>query len=122
MPEGASALPVNASQAEASRVKYLKDYQPPAYLIETTDLQFDLRSDKTRVESRLQIVKNPDSTEQHNQLELNGDKLKLLAISIDDKVLDTKCYSQHQHGLIIHDVPLHFELTITTEIDPKNNE
>ena len=121
MPEGASALPVNASQAEASRVKYLKDYQPPAYLIETTDLQFDLRSDKTRVESRLQIVKNPDSTEQHNQLELNGDKLKLLAISIDDKVLDTKCYSQHQHGLIIHDVPLHFELTITTEIDPKNN-
>jgi aminopeptidase N len=36
----------------------LADYQPPAFLIDTVDLVFDLAADETRVKSRLGIRRN----------------------------------------------------------------
>ena len=37
----------------------LADYMPPAFLIDTVDLVFDLGADDTRVKSRLGIRRNP---------------------------------------------------------------
>ena len=38
---------------------YLKDYAPPAFLIETVDLDIDLFEERARVRSRLAMSRNP---------------------------------------------------------------
>jgi aminopeptidase N len=79
-----------AVTSDVSKITYLKDYQPPAFLIETTDLSFDLQADKTIVHSRLAIRNNPDSVS--NMLELDGDGLQLQSIAIDGRPLDESAY------------------------------
>ena len=66
---------------------YLKDYQPPAYLITRTELHFELHEDYVLVSSRLHMLRSgevPDST----GLELHGVELELLSVSIDGRELD----------------------------------
>ena len=61
-----------------ARTTYLKDYRPPNFLIETTDLEFDLYEDHAKVVSRLQFKLNEsvDLTEQ-DKLVLHGRDLVL---------------------------------------------
>ena len=40
------------------QAKYLKDYTPPDYLIETVDLTFDLYEDQCLVDSKLSCIRN----------------------------------------------------------------
>ena len=39
---------------------YLKDYRPPSYLIDTTDLKFELDNEFTLVSSKLSLRRNPE--------------------------------------------------------------
>ena len=59
-----------------ARTTYLKDYQPPAFLIETTDLHFDLHEEFALVTARLLFKRNrqPGAPEADN-LFLNGRQL-----------------------------------------------
>ena len=120
--EGAASADVSnvdSSNFDSSRVTYLKDYQPPAFLIETTDLSFDLQTDKTIVHSRLAIRKNPKATS--DVLELDGDGLQLQSIAINGKALDESVYQLHDSGLCLSDLPKKFVLEIETVIDPAKN-
>ena len=38
---------------------YLKDYRPPAYLVDEVELRFDLHPSRTQVEAILQMRRNP---------------------------------------------------------------
>ena len=51
---------------------YLKDYQVSPFLVDTTDLVFDLGEEQTRVTSSLQVRRNPDSSDKTSALELNS--------------------------------------------------
>ena len=108
-----------AVTSDVSKITYLKDYQPPAFLIETTDLSFDLQADKTIVHSRLAIRNNPDSVS--NMLELDGDGLQLQSIAIDGQPLDESAYQLHDSGLRLTNLPNAFVLDIETVIDPAEN-
>ena len=55
----------------------LKDYQAPAYLINRTELHFDLGEDETIVTSRLYLLR---ATQGPAVLELQGQELELLQL------------------------------------------
>ncbi|MFT5865794.1 MAG: aminopeptidase N [Gammaproteobacteria bacterium] len=60
---------------------YLADYTPPAYLIDTVHLTFDLSPDATRVTSKITFRPNPTSSDR--QFFLHGVDLKLIWAKID---------------------------------------
>jgi len=99
---------------------YLKDYQPPDYRILSTDLHFDLREDHVIVTSRL-ALERLGAANRDGALELHGEKLELLALSVDDRGLDPSEYLVRDDGLRIHSVPARCVLACTTRIRPQEN-
>ena len=60
---------------------YRKDYQAPAYWIDTVDLTFDLDPAKTRVLNRMTLRRNPDVAAQ--PLKLDGMELNLARVLVN---------------------------------------
>ena len=61
---------------------YLKNYQPPDYLIDTVELEFSLAAETTRVRSKLSLRRNGDHLK---PLVLDGEELELNYIRINDE-------------------------------------
>ena len=100
----------------------LADYRPPAFLVDTVDLTFDLGDAETRVKSRLAIRRNPESADRAAPLELDGEALELLSLALDGERLGANRYrSTSEGGLVIEDVPDAFTLDVETKIDPQSN-
>ena len=71
-------------KTQTTQTIYLKDYKPPQFLIDTVDLQIDLAEEWTTVKAKLNFRKNPASTENSKTLVLNGQKMELMAIRLDN--------------------------------------
>ncbi|MEP5766513.1 MAG: aminopeptidase N [Halieaceae bacterium] len=99
---------------------YLKDYQPPAYLIDATRLEFELHEDHAVVRSRLSLRRNP-AADQSAPLELHGQELELLQLEIDGRALAESEYSVGPESLHIAESPAEFELYCVTRIQPQDN-
>ena len=100
----------------------LADYQPPAYLIDTVDLVFELGAEDTRVKSRLGIRRNPAVAERATALHLDGEALELVSLALDGEPLGANRYQlSPEGGLILADVPDTFTLDVETRIAPQNN-
>lgn len=101
---------------------YLKDYQPPHFIITETHLRFDLFEDYSQVDSRLVMQRN---SKQHpsytGPLVLVGQQLELLTIKIDGKLLAAEDFQQEADTLTVHNVSDAFELEISTRTEPQNN-
>jgi aminopeptidase N len=101
---------------------YLKDYQPPHFVIEETHLRFDLFEDYAQVDSRLVMRRNRQQHENYEgPLILVGKQLELLAITIDGSRLSDDEYVLEGEFLTIHKVSDSFELEISTRNEPQNN-
>ena len=101
---------------------YLKDYQPPHFVIEETHLRFDLFEDYAQVDSRLVMRRNRQQHENYEgPLVLVGKQLELLAITIDGSRLSDDEYVLEGEFLTIHKVSDSFELEISTRNEPQNN-
>jgi aminopeptidase N len=101
---------------------YLKDYQPPHFVIEETHLRFDLFEDYAQVDSRLVMRRNREHHEGFDgPLVLVGNQLELLAISVDGLRLSVDDYSLNGELLTIHKISDSFELEISTRNEPQNN-
>ena len=74
-------------ESSVAHVTYLKDYCPPNFFIDSTHLSFDLQADKTTVQARLSLRKNPATTQQDNNLELQGESLRLRSVALDGREL-----------------------------------
>ncbi|MCP8690469.1 aminopeptidase N [Marinobacterium sedimentorum] len=108
--------------AEQPQAIYLKDYQVPAYLIDTTELRFELADDQTLVHSRLKVRRNPEAAAAQASLELHGhESLELCQLSIDGAELSAGDYRREGELLSIAQVPESFVLECTTRIHPKDN-
>jgi aminopeptidase N len=100
----------------------LADYQPPAFLIDTVDLTFELGEAETRVKSRLAVRRNPAAADPAAPLELDGDALELVSVALDGERLGSNRYRlTSEGGLVAEDVPDAFALEIETRIDPQDN-
>lgn len=98
------------------------DYQPPEFFIDTVDLHFDLADDCTRVHSELAVRRNQLSPVATRVLQLNGEQLRLIQLSLDGRVLQqTQDYELTSGGLKIFDMPDNCSVEVTVEIDPAAN-
>jgi len=98
---------------------YLKDYTPPAYLIDQVELDIDIHPGATTVSATLVCRRNPAAAPQ--PLILDGDQLATLSVSLDGKPLGTTDYALSATQLIIPDVPERFTLRTVSRIDPDAN-
>lgn len=101
---------------------YLKDYEPPAFLIDETQLRFELWETHTIVRSTLQIRRNQyDGMTENASLRLDGVELELLSLSMDGRALKTTEYLLSSEKLTVPDVADEFELESITRIRPHEN-
>ena len=105
----------------APRTIYLKDYTPPAYLVDTVDLHFDLDEEATRVRSRMHIRRNEAAQSNAAPLQLDGNQLTLLGVKLDGDALANDAYQLSDEQLVIPEVPEQFTLEIETQINPRAN-
>tara|TARA_R110002110_G_scaffold406421_1_gene626317 strand:- start:130078 stop:132750 length:2673 start_codon:yes stop_codon:yes gene_type:complete len=99
---------------------HVKDYQAPAYLINRTELHFELYEDHTIVTSRLHLLRDGQYPEQ-TPLVLDGQHLELLSVAIDGEALSADQYQQDADSLRIDNVPEQCVLQCRTRIMPQEN-
>jgi len=99
---------------------YLKDYRPPDYLVERTELHFDLQEEHTLVRARLQLKRN-DSAAASAPLQLHGENLELLSVRLDGQALAPERYRVTGQGLEVPEVPAGFVLECETRLRPQDN-
>lgn len=97
------------------------DYDPPAFLIETVDLTFDLDPGATRVRSRLTVRRNPARGDTVAPLVLNGEAVRLVSVAVDGVTLAADRYELNEVTLSLPGLPDQAELEIETLISPRDN-
>ncbi|TOZ30402.1 aminopeptidase N, partial [Burkholderia pseudomallei] len=105
---------IAAPNAEIRR----SDYTPPAFLIDTVSLEFDLEPARTIVTNTMRVRRNPDAAPAPH-FELMGEALVLIGARVDGKPHDA--VRVHEHGLSVENVPDAFELTIENACAPESN-
>jgi len=95
---------------------HLKDYAPPAFKVETVELDIDIRADDAIVKAKLQIKRYAAGP-----LVLDGDELELQSVTLNGRLLGKKDFSLEAEKLTIAGVPDAFELETVTRIVPQKN-
>ncbi|MCS5591647.1 MAG: aminopeptidase N [Gammaproteobacteria bacterium] len=97
---------------------FRKNYTPSAYLIETTELSFNLTNEGTTVSSRIVFYHNPNLQNKTSELFLDGVSLELLCVSINGGAAE---YELKENGLLLSNLPERFVLEIENRIHPETN-
>ena len=112
-----------------SKTTHLKDYNPPEFTIDKTELFFDLYEDRTLVSSKLLFKKNLKiNSNASDILSLHGKDLTLESLKLDNVELSPDKYISDSESLTIPDLsailgrdPVEFILECITKIEPQNN-
>jgi len=105
-------------RTEEPRTIALKDYRPPHYRVSEIALNFTLDPQATRVTATTKMARAASTP---CPLVLNGERLKLISVTVNGKALDASEYDVDDEKLTIASVPANFTLEIVTEISPANN-
>ncbi|TCO75617.1 aminopeptidase N [Chromatocurvus halotolerans] len=98
---------------------YLKNYQPPEYLIPETRLHFELHEEFALVHATLRLARRPGSSA--TSLRLHGEDLELLAIALNGRALVDGEYAVDDASLTLTGLAETVELQTTTRIRPQDN-
>ena len=104
-----------------ARVTRLRDYRAPDFLIDRTELYFDLRPGRTEVRATLSLRANPAQAAPNTELRLHGEGLELLELVLDGRTLGSGDYRLEDGELVIPAVPERFELYSRVAIRPEEN-
>ncbi|WLI88232.1 aminopeptidase N [Massilia sp. R2A-15] len=99
---------------------YRNDYTPPAYLVDTVELGFDLDPARTIVANRMTMRRNPDSLDRSG-IELYGENIELVALRMNGKTLGKRDYRLENNVLRIAGAPENVTLEIETTCAPEKN-
>ena len=99
----------------------LIDYRPPAFLVDTVDLDVDIHDGLTRVTSTLAMRRNPAREDRQADCVLDGEALRLLSVELDGVALDATAYRHADDTLTLFAVPDAFVLRTRVEIEPEKN-
>ena len=102
---------------------HLSDYRPAPYLLERTDLAFQLHADHTLVEARLAFLPNSQAEISGGQpLELMGVDLELEDLRLDGSPLAAQSFERHSDRLLLLAPPQRpFVLESRVRITPHTN-
>ncbi len=92
---------------------HLKDYSPSKFVIDAVDLDVEIYDEKTIVSSKLMIRKDTPGTA---HLELNGEKLTLIQVSVDGRELGANEYQLSEDKLVILNVS-ESRFTVETKVE-----
>lgn len=106
--------------AAAPALVRLADYRAPDFVVETTDLAFDLDAERTIVHNKMSLRRSV-TAERDAPLRLDGRLLELVSLSIDGAAVDAGTCMVDADGLTISAVPDSFEMEIVTAINPAKN-
>src|SRR5687767_15862162 len=95
------------------RAIHLKDYAPPAFRVETIDLDVEIREDHALVTAKLEIRRNSAGP-----LVLDGDELELVSVTLNGKPVR---HEVTREKLTVPDVPDAFTLQTVSRIVPQKN-
>ncbi|MFN2645621.1 MAG: aminopeptidase N, partial [Burkholderiales bacterium] len=93
---------------------HLKDYTPPAFRVDTVELDVDIREEHAIVRSRLGIRRVSAAT----PLILDGEELALVSVTIDD---GPARFEATPELLTLYEVPERFTLETVSRIVPQKN-
>ena len=108
-------------RTDQPKVIYLKDYQAPEYLIDETNLTFELYEDHTLVHAQLVMRRNPERGEGLPPLVLDGQQLELQWVALDDRVLEEGDYQLDENHLTLQPTAQQFTVDSTVRIHPEKN-
>src|SRR5438093_8675373 len=91
----------------------LKDYAPPAFRVETVELDVDIRESDALVRAKLKIRRKAPGA-----LVLDGDELELVSVAVNGSPAR---HEVTEESLTVHDVPDAFTLETVTRIVPQQN-
>jgi len=100
---------------------YLKNYTPPAFFIDQTDLTFDIKDDQTLVSSKLKIRKNMDIAGDSTPLVFDKGDFKIISVVADGMILMAKEFEADDEFFKLAKTPDKFELEITNILKPQKN-
>jgi aminopeptidase N len=95
---------------------HLEDYAPPAFRVDSIELDVDIRQDHALVDSKLALRRNSAGP-----LVLDGDELELVSVALDGKPLANDEFSVTAEKLTIPGVPEAFTLQTVSRIVPQKN-
>ena len=99
----------------------LEEYAPPAFLIETVDLDIELFEDQARVRARLAASRNPKSKDSNAPLVLDANELEFVSAALDGRKLAAGEYVPGDAHLTIAKPPARFVLETACKIYPRKN-
>ena len=104
----------------AGKTVLRENYRPFAWILDQVKLRFEIREESTRVISELQLSRNPSARPSEN-IELDGQQMKLVSVRMDGKVLVPGDYFLNADKLVIQNAPDSCALTIEVLIKPQQN-
>jgi len=104
---------------QAAKAILRRDYQPPAFWVDSVQLAFDLQDTGTVVTNTMVLRRNADATV--TELVLDGVELELLSVNLDGVMLNTADYQLTDESLTFKALPDHAKLIIQTRIYPEKN-
>ncbi|HEY6049219.1 MAG TPA: aminopeptidase N [Sphingomicrobium sp.] len=96
-----------------------EDYRPPEWLVPEIALKFTLGLDKTRVQAKLTVERNPDAASASTTLRLNGDELTPVGVWVDGELFDG--WTMDGGDLLVPLGQDRHEVAVETEINPAAN-
>ena len=109
------------SAASSPRTVYLRDYRPPAYLVDEVALRFELEPAQTRVFSRLLVKHNPGHTSAGEPMALDGQDLELASVRVNGQLLGDDQYRLEDEQLLLPAPADGSVIEIETLIAPDRN-
>ena len=103
----------------ADRTILLKDYAPPAYLVDAVALDVDIAQPWVTVRATLGVRRNPDGA--GGPLVLDGEHLELVSVSLDGVPLAASQYDLTGESLTLRNVPGEFRVETVVRLDPWSN-
>ncbi|HET7199545.1 MAG TPA: aminopeptidase N, partial [Burkholderiales bacterium] len=99
----------------------LQDYAPPAFLIETVELDIELFEDHARVRSRLSVSRNRKAPDSGAPLVLDAEELEFDSAILDGRRLEAGDYTLGDSHLSLARAPADFVLETVCRIQPRKN-
>src|ERR1700733_3491793 len=91
------------------------DYTPPAFLIDTVALEFDLVPERTVVRNTMRLRRNPDAAPTAT-LELMGEQMEFIGATLDGR--PHADVHVNENGLSVSNIPDAFELNLESTCNP----